>query len=88
MLGLAAAGSLLRRHLPAGSGRRLWMFGPALRRVITAAGPVDALTTTADHPKPTGWFSTAARRKLRAGPPRTALATFVASGSRLLVPRT
>jgi len=38
MMGLAA--SLWRRRLPAGSGRRLWMFGPAPRRVMTAAGPV------------------------------------------------
>jgi hypothetical protein len=73
-LGLAAGGSLWRRRLPADPGRRLWTFGPALRRVMTAAGPVDALATTDDRPLPVGWFSTATRRALRSGPPRTALA--------------
>jgi len=73
-LGLAAAGSLWRRRLPTDPGRRLWTFGPALRRVMTAAGSVDALATADDRPMPIGWFSTAVRRALRPGPPRTALA--------------
>jgi hypothetical protein len=78
-LGLAASGSLWRRRLPASPARRLWTLGPALRRVMTAAGSADAVATAADRPLPAGWFSTAARRVLRPGPPRTALANPVAT---------
>lgn len=72
--GLAASGSLWRRRLPADANRRLWLFGPALRRVATQAGPVDRLATADDRPLAPGWFSTAARRATRSGPPRSALA--------------
>jgi len=78
-LGLAASAALWRRRLPSNAGRRIWLFGPALRRVMTASGPVDALATADDRPLPRGWFSTAARRTLRRGPPRSALAQRAAS---------
>jgi hypothetical protein len=77
--GRAAAGSLWARRLPAEPARRLWLLGPAMRRVVTPAGPVAALLTAADRPQPPGWFSTAAWRVLRRGPARTALALPEAS---------
>ncbi len=72
--GLAASGALWRRRLPVDANRRLWLFGPALRRVVTAAGSVDRLATAEDRPLAQGWFSTAARRATRPGPARSALA--------------
>ncbi|GAA3388671.1 hypothetical protein [Cryptosporangium minutisporangium] len=73
-LGLAASEALWRRRLPTDPARRVWLFGPALRRVVTAAGPVADRATADDRPLPRGWFSPAARRTLRRGPARVALA--------------
>jgi hypothetical protein len=73
-LGVAASGALWRRRLPADANRRVWLFGPALRRVMTPSGPIDALATADDRPLARGWFSPAGRRALRRGPARTALA--------------
>jgi hypothetical protein len=78
-LGLAVSGSLWRRRLPGDPARRVWLFGPALQRVVTADGPVATRATAGDRPLPTGWFSPAARRVLRRGPARTALARPVAT---------
>jgi hypothetical protein len=72
--GLAASAALWRRRLPVDANRRLWLFGPALRRVVTPAGSVDRLATAEDRPLAPGWFSTAARRATRPGPARSALA--------------
>jgi hypothetical protein len=77
-LGIAASGSLWRRRLPADPDRRVWLFGPALRRVMATTGPVDELATADDRPLAPGWFSPAVRRALRRGPARTALAVPVA----------
>jgi hypothetical protein len=85
-LGLAAAGSLWQRRLPAGPGRRVWLLGPALRRVMTEAGSVEARATADDRPLARGWFSTATRRALRRGPARTALAQPVAADPARLNP--
>ncbi|MBB5079312.1 hypothetical protein [Nonomuraea endophytica] len=73
-LGLAASEALWRRRLPEEPLRQLWLFGPALRRVVTPEGPISALTTAPGMALPSGIFSTAARRVLRHGPARTALA--------------
>jgi hypothetical protein len=72
--GLAAAGTLWQRRLPADPARALWLVGPALRRVATDRGTAVALLTAPDRPQPPGWTSTAAWRVLRRGPARTALA--------------
>ncbi|MEV8097956.1 hypothetical protein [Kitasatospora sp. NPDC085879] len=72
-LGLAASGALWRRRLPADPLHRLWLFGPALRRVVTPQGPVAELTTAKGLALPPGIFSTAARRAVRPGPARTTL---------------
>ena len=85
-LGLAAAGSLWQRRLPAGPGRRVWLLGPALRRVMTDAGSVEARATADDRPLARGWFSAATRRALRRGPARTALAQPVAADPARLNP--
>ena len=78
-LGLAAAASLWRRHLPSDAARQLWLFGPALRRVVTNDGPVATLVTAPGRPVPPALFSSAARRVLRRGPARTAGADSAAS---------
>ena len=85
-LGLEASGSLWRRRLPADPQRRMWTFGPALRRVVTANGPVDASATAADRPIPRGWFAPVTRRALRPGPARTALARPEAADPQRLNP--
>lgn len=71
-LGLAAADSLWRRRLPSDPVNRLWMLGPALRRVVTPDGTVEALATAEDRALPRGIFSSSVRRMLRPGPARTA----------------
>ncbi|SFT98164.1 hypothetical protein SAMN05660657_04402 [Geodermatophilus amargosae] len=85
-LGLAASEALWRRRFPADPQRRMWLLGPALPRVVTAAGPVDALATADDRPLPRGWFSPAMRRVLRFGPARTALTEPVAADPAELTP--
>jgi hypothetical protein len=85
-LGLQASGSLWRRRLPADPQRRMWTFGPALRRTVTANGPVDARATADDRPIPRGWFSPVTRRALRRGPARTALAQPEAADPQRLNP--
>ncbi|GAA3077359.1 hypothetical protein [Streptosporangium carneum] len=73
-LGLAASGALWAKRLPSDALRRLWLLGPALRRVVTPDGPVADLATAPGRALPRGVFSTAVRRALRLGPARTALA--------------
>ncbi|MCG5219246.1 hypothetical protein [Streptosporangium sp. KLBMP 9127] len=75
VLGLQAAGGLWNRRMPADPLDRLWLLGPALGRVVTPSGTVADLATAADRPLPSGVFSTALRRILRTGPPRTRLTT-------------
>ena len=72
--GLAASRSLWQRRVPADPAARLWLLGPALNRLVTSAGAVAELATADDRTMPRGTFSAAARRILRAGPARTALA--------------
>lgn len=72
--GVAASTALWERRLPVDPLRRLWVLGPGLRRVVTPDGAVADLATAADRALPRGLFSTAARRLLRPGPARTALA--------------
>ena len=73
-LGVAAAGSLWQRRLPAELARRLWVLGPMLRRTVTASGTLADRATDDGRPLPRGIFSGAARRVLRPGPARTARA--------------
>ena len=74
VMGVAASRSLWRRRLPADSTERLWMLGPAMNRLVTSTGTVADRATADDRALPRGVFSAAARRVLRAGPARTALA--------------
>ncbi len=85
-LGLEASGSLWRRRLPTDPQRRMWTFGPALRRTVTANGPVDARATADERPIPRGWFSPVTRRAFRPGPARTALAQPEAADPQRLNP--
>jgi hypothetical protein len=74
-LGLAASRSLWQRRMPTEPMDRLWVLGPSTSRLVTPDGTVNALATADDRTMPRGAFSAAARRILRAGPPRTALST-------------
>ena len=83
-LGLAASRSLWRRRVPAEATERLWLLGPSLQRLVTPDGSVGELATADDRTMPRGTFSAAARRVLRAGPARTALAAAVPTPGELL----
>jgi hypothetical protein len=83
--GLAVSTSLWERRLPADPAAQLALFGPALRRVMTDSGSLAARVTGPERPLDTGWFSTAARRALRRGPARTALARPEASDPTFLL---
>lgn len=73
-LGLAASRSLWQRRMPADPDAKLWLLGPALTRLLTPTGTVAELATAENRTIAPGTFSAAARRVLRAGPARTALA--------------
>lgn len=73
VLGLAASRRLWRSRMPSDPMHRLWLLGPALRRVVTPTGSVADLATAPGRALPAGIFSTAARRMLRPGPARTSL---------------
>lgn len=73
-LGVEATRRLWANRLPSDPAHRLQLFGPALRRVVTPSGSVHDRITAEGRPLPAGFFSTAARRMLRAGPARSALA--------------
>ncbi|MFI9588156.1 hypothetical protein ACIHCQ_41695 [Streptomyces sp. NPDC052236] len=83
--GIAAARSLWTRRLPADPIRRLVLLGPALRRVLTPSGTVLARATGTGRPLPSAIFSAAARRVLRTGPARTALAADRATDPRAVL---
>lgn len=72
--GLSAARSLWLRRLPADPLRALAVFGPTLRRMMIPTGTALTAISGSDRPLPAALFSTAARRMLRRGPARTALA--------------
>jgi len=72
VLGVEAARSLWRRRIPSQQQRRLWLLGPALARVRTGSGTVADVATADDRTLAAGTFSSAARRILRPGPPRSA----------------
>jgi hypothetical protein len=74
-MGLGAARSLWNRRLPTDPAQRLLLYGPSLRRMITKDGPVLDQITGGERPLPPRLFSSAARRILRFGPARTALAS-------------
>jgi hypothetical protein len=73
-LGIEATRRLWSNRLPSDPAHRLQLFGPALRRIVTPSGTVHDRITAEGRPLPVGFFSTAARRVLRTGPARTALA--------------
>jgi hypothetical protein len=73
-LGLNLSRSLWERRLPEDPAQRLLLYGPALRRLVTPNGPVLDQIAGAPRPLPRLLFSSAARRVLRSGPARTALA--------------
>jgi hypothetical protein len=80
--GLSAVRSLWGRRLPSDPAQRLLLYGPALRRMVTASGPVLDQIAGQDRPLPPRLFSSAARRVLRRGPARTDLA-----GSKATLPK-
>jgi hypothetical protein len=71
VLGVEAARSLWRRRIPTEQLPRLWLLGPALSRVVTDGGTVADLATAQGRTVARGTFSSAARRILRPGPPRS-----------------
>ena len=83
-LGLAASRSLWQRRVPADPGERVWLLGPALGRLLTADGSVGDLATAASRTMAPGTFSAAARRVLRCGPARTAIAATAPAPGALL----
>ena len=75
VMGVATSRSLWQRRVPVDPTERLWFLGPALGRLATESGTVARQATADDRAIPRGTFSAAARRVLRLGPARTALAT-------------
>ena len=73
-LGVTATRALWANRLPTDPAHRLQLFGPALRRIVTSTGTVHERITAPDRPLAAGFLSSAARRVLRPGPARTALA--------------
>ena len=71
-LGLAAARSLWTRRTPQDNVRKMSLFGPGLRRMVTATGTVHETVTGPGRPLAPSLFSSSAARALRAGPARTA----------------
>ena len=69
--GLMSARSLWNRRLPKDPAHRLTIYGPSMRRIVTANGPVLNEVAGGSRPLPPAIFSTAARRVLRRGPART-----------------
>ena len=69
--GLMSARSLWNRRLPKDPAHRLMIYGPSMRRMVTANGPVLSQVAGGDRPLPPAIFSTAARRVFRRGPART-----------------
>lgn len=74
VLGVAVSRSLWQRRVPADDAGRLWLLGPALSRLTTPSGTVGERATGDGRTMARGTFSAAARRVLRTGPARTALA--------------
>lgn len=77
--GLAASTRLWERRLPQDPARQVAVLGPGLRRVMTGSGSLTALATGPGRPLARSALSSAARRALRRGPARTALAQPEAS---------
>ena len=64
-LGLLASRSLWKRRVPVDESRRLALFGPALRDVLSAEGPVAERMEHGDRSLERSLFSSAATRALR-----------------------
>ncbi|WP_280213633.1 hypothetical protein [Nocardia cyriacigeorgica] len=75
-LGVGAARSMWRRHVPKDPVAALAVLAPVLGRLPTTTMNLSVLraVTSAASPLPRALFSSAARRVLRRGPARTALA--------------
>ena len=71
-LGLAAARSLWTRRTPEDNLRKMSLFGPGLRRMVTATSTVRDAVAGPGRPLVSSLFSSSAARALRAGPARTA----------------
>ena len=71
-LGLAASRSLWTHRTPQDDVRKMSLFGPGLRRMITATGTVRDAVAGPGRPLASTLFSSSAARVLRAGPARTA----------------
>ncbi|MCB9152649.1 MAG: hypothetical protein H6649_01155 [Caldilineae bacterium] len=83
--GLQAAGTLWNQRLPASPQHRLMLFGPTMRRMATANGSVLSQVAGGERPMPPALFSSAARRLLRYGPARTALAKPGAASPEVII---
>jgi hypothetical protein len=86
-LGLGAARGLWTRRLPADPVRRLAVFGPSLRRMMTKSGSVREAIAGEGRPLASALFSSAARRALRPGPARTRHAAEGAIDPKALIAR-
>ncbi len=84
-LGLAAARSLWARRTPTDDVRRMSLFGPALRRMVTSTGSVRDTVAGAGRPLASALFTAAARRVLRSGPARTAAVAAADTDPRALI---
>lgn len=73
-LGIEAARSLWNRRLPATSAGLIHLLAPAMGRIVTEQGPLLDVVAGPDRSFAPSSFSSAARRALRSGPARTALA--------------
>jgi hypothetical protein len=78
-MGVFAARSLWRRRLPETPEDRVALLAPSMARVMTESGPLLDVVAAADRPLPRALFTSAAKRVLRSGPARTALADETAS---------
>ena len=86
-MGVTAATSLWNKHLPVDPMRRLQLYGPSMRRMVSNQGTVLSQITGGVRPMPPALFSSAARRVFRQGPARTALAQPDATDAANVIPR-
>lgn len=73
-LGVGAARALWTRRLPADAAAQVFLLGPAMGRIVTQRGLLLEAVAGSDRPLSPALFTSAAKRVLRLGPARTALA--------------
>jgi hypothetical protein len=86
-MGVIAASSLWNKRLPVNPMRRLQLYGPSMRRIVSHEGTVLSQVTGGVRPIPPALFSSAARRIFRKGPARTALVQPDAADAANVIPQ-